>query len=174
MRRIGAAAVILIPIVVLAYGYWFGRTHGALYISVLDLSNAGRVEDVKPVRLSFLDVNGRFLAEASTSEPFGGISVSAPADYSCQEIERQTVQSTGLQQQWASCFERQSRWLPGWVRDARSVDVWLKSCTLQHLPVAVSEHPDTWWLWWVPLRHIGGKPYTSFSFTVQLDRRACV
>jgi hypothetical protein len=173
MRRFGAAAVILIPIVVLAYGYWFGRTHGSLYVTVLERSSAGRTEDVKPVRLSFLDANGRFLAEASTSEPFGGISVSAPANYSCQEIERQTVQSPESQQEWARCFERQSRWLTGWVRDAKSVDLRLNSCTL-HLPVAVSEHPDTWWLWWVPLRHIGGKPYTSFSFMLQLDRRACV
>ena len=28
-------------------------------------------------------------------------------------------------------------------------------------------------LWWVPLRHIGGKPYTFFSFTITFDGRSC-
>jgi hypothetical protein len=46
------------------------------------------------------------------------------------------------------------------------------ACTVSHLPITVSEHPDTWWLWWVPLPHIGGRPFSTFSVDIEIDRNA--
>ena len=33
------AVMVTIPIAVLGYGYWFGQTHGALLVSVEDVSD---------------------------------------------------------------------------------------------------------------------------------------
>jgi hypothetical protein len=37
------------------------------------------------------------------------------------------------------------------------------------VPVSVREYADDWWLWWVPLPHLGGPPYTNLELTVNLD-----
>jgi hypothetical protein len=171
MIRIVGAGLVVIVVVVLVYGYWFGRTHGSLYIMVLDVSEREHPKDVKAVELSFLDSGGTVLAQAIGIENFAAITVSSPAEYSCRDLELRP--STTTQEEWEPCFDRQSRWLPTWVRDVSSVDIHADSCNIRRLPVSVSEHPDTWWLWWVPLRHIGGKPYTSFSFRILFSRAAC-
>jgi hypothetical protein len=167
VKRAAAALVVLIPIAVLAYGYWFGATHGSLYITVMDISDREHPHDAKPVQLTFRDAEDEVLAEAAGSEQSGAIFVS------CYEIERRATTSVADREEWPKCFERQSTWLPTWVRRVKSADLVLNSCTIQRMPVSLSEHPDTWWLWWVPLRHIGGKPYTSFSFTILFNRNAC-
>jgi hypothetical protein len=165
MIRIIVSLGILFLIGVLAYGYWFGVNHGALYITVLDVSDREHSRDAKPVQLTFRDGDGKVLAEAAGSEKSGAIFLSSPAEYSCDE--------TAQREEWAKCFERQSTWLPTWVRQVRFADMVSNSCAIQRIPVSVSEHPDTWWLWWVPLRHIGGKPYTSFSFSIRFNRDGC-
>src|SRR5437867_1265793 len=40
------------------------------------------------------------------------------------------------------------RWLPTWVRDVKSVQLRLASCTIRRTLISISEHPDMWWLWW--------------------------
>ena len=174
MKGIVAAAVVLLVVtVVLAYGYWFGVTHGSLYITVLDVSDREHTRDVKPVQLVFEDATGRVLARAAESEKSGAIFVTSPSEYDCYEIEQRATFSLDAREEWSKCFERQSRWLRTWVREAKSVDLISNSCTIQRMPVSLSEHPDTWWLWWVPLRHIGGKPYTSFSFFIKINGNTC-
>jgi len=49
----------------------------------------------------------------------------------------------------------------------------MPSCFVRSLPVSVSENKDTWWLWWLPVRHIGGKSYTGFSFLITFKRDSC-
>jgi hypothetical protein len=164
MKGTIAGLAILSAVAVLAYGYWFGVNHGSLYITVMDASDREHPRDVRPVQLTFQDGNGTVLAQAESKQS-GAIFVSSPAMYSCDE--------TAEREEWARCFERQSTWLPTWVRRVRFADVVSDSCRIQRMPVSLSEHPDTWWLWWVPLRHIGGKPYTSFSFFIQFTRNAC-
>jgi hypothetical protein len=173
MMRSVAGLLIVVAIGVLAYGYWFGATHGSLYVTVMDVTDREHPVEAKTVQLLFRDGNDRVLAEAAGSEPAGAIFVSSPAEYACHDEEQRAVTSDESRQGWAKCFERQSTWLPSWVRQVKSTDVLMSSCTIQRMPVSLSEHPDTWWLWWVPLRHIGGKPYTSFSFTILFNRSAC-
>jgi len=174
MKRIVAVLVIVVPIAVLAYGYWFGITHGSLYMTVMDVTDREHPVDAKSVQLRFRDGNDKVLAGATTTERYGAtIFLSFPPEYSCYEIEARTSTSLEAREEWAKCFERQSTWLPTWVRQVKSADVLMSSCTIHRMPVSLSEHPDTWWLWWVPLRHIGGNPYTSFSFTILFNRSEC-
>src|SRR5262245_22711780 len=173
MKAIIACVGLLIVSGVLAYGYWFGVTHGSLYITVLDTSDREHPRDARPVQLLFRDSNGKVLAEAAAAGTGDPVSVSFPAIYSCRDIEKRSISSPEATKDWATCFERQSRWLPSWVRNATFVEIRSNSCTIRAMPLSVSEHPDTWWLWWVPLRHIGGKPYTSFSFLILFNGTSC-
>jgi hypothetical protein len=127
MKVVVAAVGLLIVSGVLAYGYWFGVTHGSL----------------------FRDSTGKVLAQAAGAETGDPVSVTSPAIYSCREIEKRGISSPETRDDWATCFERQSRWLPSWVRNATFVEIRSNSCTILEMPVSVSEHPDTWWLWWV-------------------------
>jgi hypothetical protein len=173
INRLSAALIVtlLIVLAVLAYGYWFGSRHGALYVSVVDISDPARLQDVVPVQLSFLDQEGRTLAIAESIPPSGTIFIVSPAAFACHAAEERAALSIESRKQWTECFARQSRWLPTWIRRVRTVDLRSGSCLIKRLPIIVSEHPDTWWLWWAPVRHIGGLPYTSFTSRIELDRR---
>ncbi len=41
------------------------------------------------------------------------------------------------------------------------------------MPVLLEEFKDDWWLWWIPLPHIGGSPYTYFKLTLWIDSGNC-
>ena len=58
------------------------------------------------------------------------------------------------------------------MRKVRAAALESGACRIERLPVTVTEYPDTWWLWWVPLPHIGGNPYTSFAIAIEVDRRS--
>ena len=173
MKAIVAGVAVLIVSGVLAYGYRFGVTHGSLYITVMDISDREHPREARPVQLLFRDSTGKVLAQAAAAETGDPVSVTSPQIYSCRDIEKRAISSPDTTRDWATCFERQSRWLPSWIRNATFVEIRSNSCTILEMPVSVSEHPDTWWLWWVPLRHIGGKPYTSFSFLIRFNRTSC-
>jgi hypothetical protein len=87
MKAITAGVGLLIVSVVLAYGYWFGVTHGSLYITVMDVSDREHSRDARPVQLVFRDSTGKVLAEAAAAETGDPVSVTSPAIYSCREIE---------------------------------------------------------------------------------------
>jgi hypothetical protein len=166
--------VLLVPTAVLAYGYWFNATHGAFYATVIDVSDREHPRAAVALELSFLDSNGTVLAKAQTLDASGTIYLSSPAAYSCHSVELRAPFSLEARQEWDRCFEGQSRWLPAWIRKVRFVDLQSGACGIYKMPVVLSEHPDTWWLWWVPMRHIGGKPYTSFSLTILFDQDRCI
>ena len=174
VNRLGAVAAMVVAIAtaVLAYGYWFGATHGSLSVIVDDVSDREHPRPLVPVELSFLDGGGQVLATASGTPPDGVIYLVSPVEYGCHEIELRTGTSLETRQQWATCFDRQSRWLPTWIRRVQAVNLRSGTCEADRLPVSVSEYPDTWWLWWVPLPRGGGMPYTSFSIFILFDRQA--
>jgi hypothetical protein len=60
-----------------------------------------------------------------------------------------------------------------WVKEVKYVDLKSGVCQLTKIPVSVSEYTDNWWIWWVPLRHVGGKPYTGFIISIAINRDRC-
>jgi hypothetical protein len=50
-----------------------------------------------------------------------------------------------------------STWLVDWAGQVRFADGKFAQCDLKALPVSVHETRADWWLWWVPLPHIGGR-----------------
>jgi len=98
--------------------------------------------------------------------------ITEPAVYACHGIEQRATTSAQARDAWRVCFEGQSRWLPTWIRRVTAVNLRTGSCSIDRMPVSVSEYPDDWWLWWIPLPHKSGKPYTYFSILIALERQA--
>jgi len=69
-RTLVALGVLAIPMCVLGYGYWFARSHGSLFVSVTDVSDRAHQRPLSPVLLTFLNAEGRALAEAA-ADPTG-------------------------------------------------------------------------------------------------------
>jgi hypothetical protein len=167
------AVLLAIPAAVLGYGYWFARTHGSFYCSLSDSTDPRNPRPVDDASLAFLDARGEVLARAVSMPPYGTVHLSSPAAFSCREIEGRAASSTDVRAEWQRCFERQSRWIPTWIERVRAVDLRAGACTIRGLPVRVTKHGGEWWIWWVPLPHVLGKPYTLYSFSIAFDRTRC-
>jgi hypothetical protein len=167
------AGVVAVFAITLARGYRFASTYGALQVSIADVSDSAKPRPLVPAELTFLDSAGRPLGRAVAEAPLGTVYLSSPAEYACRDVERRAPYSADARREWDRCFDRQSRWLPTWVRRATAVDVTSGACDFHGVPLTVSESRDDWWLWWVPLRHIGGPPFTYFDIAIRVDRSRC-
>ena len=138
---------VVVVIAALAWGYWHHATHASLQVTVLDGPQA-----LHRAELTFTDEAGQPLAAGRIDEPWGLFSSSHPQ---------------------ARDLESQLRWFPTWVPRVRFAKVVTGACTIERVPVALRKYDDTWWLWWVPLPHVGGKPYTSFDLSLRVNARDC-
>ena len=136
-------AILVLPISVLGYGYWFGASHGSLLIDVMDVSDREHPRPVSTVALALLNSKDQVLAEARAASPPGVVYISSPGAYSCWDVGQRAPFSTDARREWDRCFERQSRWITTWIRNVTSVNLRSGTCWLQHIPVSVTEHPDT-------------------------------
>jgi hypothetical protein len=164
---------LLFSAIVLGYGYWHAKTHGALNVSIYDLSHKQTFALLKDTAVVLKDEGGTVLATGKSDSRYGTVYLSHPETGSCYDAERKATGSKEGMNNWQRCFRQQSTWLMEWVRQARFVDIQLKDCRLGNIPVSIKEYSDAWWMWWVPLPHVGGKPYTYFSLTLRLDPVAC-
>jgi hypothetical protein len=170
-RFVGVAVTAALAI--LGYGYWFGRTHGALYVQVDTARDNGPTTPVAPLEVTFFDADERELARAATLPPWNAIVLTSPSEYACHEIERAAATDQDARSRWQRCFARQSRWLTRWIRRARFASLQTTGCQIDRVPLEIESRADSWWIWWVPLPHIGGKPYTSFNVRIELDVANC-
>jgi len=161
-----------IIILLLAYGYWHVSTHGWLHLSIRDVSEK-QYNLVKDVRIALRDSEGMLLAEGRSDSKYGVVYLNHPETGYCVEEEARAVFSSDARQAWYDCYEKQATWVVKWIRNVTSVDIEFDGCRLTRVPVSLAESKDDWWLWWVPLPHIGGKPSTYFSIDVPVNRLEC-
>ena len=166
-----AGAVLVIG--VLGYGYYHHRTHGSVSVYLNDPTNQASPRRIYMDEFAFLDADGNTLARAKTDDRSGVIRLIHPIVGDCVSEERRSMVAPDGRQRWQACFQQQSTWLMSWIRRTRYLSITLESCPTRRLPITVSESGDTWWLWWLPLPHIGGKPYTHFHLSLTVDRAAC-
>ncbi len=74
---------------------------------------------------------------------------------------------------YRDCFRAQAAWIPRWADGVRFANVVLARCSLARRAVRLNAHRDNLLLWWVPLPHVGGLPYTRYSANLALDLRTC-
>jgi hypothetical protein len=157
--------------VVLGWGAWHARTHASVTLRVLD--HAGRTPSVlwaesKDAALVLRDAAGRTLAEASLQAPHGLPAFTGPAG----AVDCHAQESAGGAA-WRDCFEAQSRWIASWTPRLATARVQIGACVIEAVPVERRVYSD-WWLWWVPLPHVGGTPISYHSIGLHVDSAHCV
>jgi hypothetical protein len=65
------------------------------------------------------------------------------------------------------------RWQAEWAPKVGAMDIRFADCDVKKIPLTLRMSRDDWWLWWVPLPHIGGDPMTQFSSTVSVYPETC-
>ena len=163
----------LVIVVTLARGYAFVKSHGSIGVYATDVSDTTHRNRVIPLVVTFLDASGTTLARMTADTATGVLYVTEPTEYACRAVEVKAATDADARRDWTRCFDRESRWVMTWVRRARFVDVDAPPCSLHRTPFKASETTDAWWLWWLPLRHVGGDPYTYVSVDLRFDRSHC-
>lgn len=156
---------------VLGHGAWRAYTHADVWLQVKD--HAGRTSrvlwvDVNEAQVVLRDAADRVLAEASLTPPYGQTRYTGPAGaVDCSALERQGGAA------WRDCFESQSRWLARWAPHVHHARVSVGRCAIDRAPVHGRRFGD-WWLWWVPLPHMGGSPVNRYVLAIHIDSARCV
>ncbi len=60
-------------------------------------------------------------------------------------------------------------WIPQWAGKVKQVDVVYQGQIFAEIPVNVSVYNSDWYFWWVPLPHIGGRPYTYYRASITVE-----
>jgi hypothetical protein len=163
----------IVAALVLAYGYYHAVTHGWLYVNLIDTSVKSYAGNIRNAEVLLLDADGKLLAHAKSDDQVGVVRLIHPQAGDCAVEERSASTSSTAGDRWQQCFETLSTWLIDWVRRVRFADVKFGACDLKTVPVTLHESREDWWLWWVPLPHIGGKPFTYFSLSISFDGAHC-
>lgn len=164
---------VIIAVLVLGYGYYHAATHGWVYVNLVDTSPKSYSGNIRDAEIRLLDGNGKLLANARSDHQYGVVRLIHPVAGDCAAEERNTPSSSALRHRWQECFKTLSTWLIDWAGLVRFADVKFAGCDLKAVPVIVHESREDWWLWWVPLPHIGGRPLTYFSFSINVDQANC-
>ena len=172
MRTVLVLAII--AALVLGYGYYHTVTHGWMNVNLVDASQKQDTGNIRDAEIRLLDGDGKLLANAKSDHQYGVVRLIHPEAGDCSAEERKASSSPAGQDNWQKCFGTLSTWLVRWAGQVRFAEVKLANCDLKRVPVTVDESRDDWWLWWVPLRHIGGKPITYFSVSISVDGANCV
>ena len=166
----------LFAMIVLGWGYWHRITHATLNLWVHEVSlktDRQTHGQVVSAGIVFISAAGAVLAEGKISEPYGVLSISHPEVGDCSRYEREASSNLEARQEWQRCFEAMSRWLATWAKKVRYATVTMNDCRIEKMPALLNEYRESSWIWWVPLPHIGGKPYTYFSLTLRVDSSHC-
>jgi hypothetical protein len=163
---------------VLAWGYWYSLNHTSLQLRVDDhaLKTQNQAYGVPHgVTLTLRDKANGQLAVARSVEPLGYIlAVHPSADIgNCEQHGIRPSSGEESQGDYSACYKKYSAWSATWAPRVHSADVSVGPCELRQVPVNVRTSNSEWFLWWVPLPHIGGLPRQYFEFTVAIDSRAC-
>jgi len=162
-----AVLVIVIGVLagVLGYGYWHRSAHTTLTVILTDTSRKERDGRVLKAELVFLDASSRPLARGKTDDKLGIVLFQHPTSGYCSPDLSLEV--------YRACVIEQSGWLTGWVNDLRFVSVVIGNCRIERVPVEVTVLRDSPFIWWIPLRDVGGVPYTRYAARLEVDVRVC-
>jgi hypothetical protein len=157
---------------VLGWGWWHAHTHASVHVAVNDvaLKTPHRLwAELRSGELVLRDRAGRALAHGRVTEPYGIVAFRDAAAGDCGRFERQ---DDAARAGWQTCYEGLSRWQAGWAAEVASASVTAGACVIDKVQVRTRRDSD-WWLWWVPLPHVGGAPSAYYSFELFIDSAKC-
>lgn len=163
----------------LGWGYWHAHTHASVTVRVEDYGlKTNKVAYGTPhdVTVRLLSPAGEELAVARSVEPLGYITAIHPS-HDIGNCEHRGIGATAAdgrvpQGDYQSCYAVYSAWAAQWAPRVRRAHVQVGTCAVRDLPVIHSSSGD-WWMWWVPLPHVGGVPRRDFEFVVRIDSKVC-
>ena len=120
-------------------------------------------------KVTFHDSEGKILAEGISDDRYHYIHLIHPDVGDCYELENAATTSRAGRRAWQECFAVLSTWTPKWVQQVKSATVTYQNATYRDIPLKVSMYNSDWPLWWVPLPHIGGKPYSYYSAPIAIE-----
>ena len=150
---------------VLGYGYWHRGSHATLTVILTDTSKKERDGRVLNAELVFLDASSQPIARGKTDDRHGIVLLQHPVSGYCgPDLTLET---------YRACVIAQSGWLTGWVDNLRYISVVLGDCRIERVPVEVTVNRDSFFTWWIPLRDVGGVPYSRYATRLEVDVRVC-
>lgn len=171
-RAMLALLPVLLAVGVLAYGYWHVNTHAWIVITAYDASAAKPPRAVSNAILTFLDAGSHALAVTHLDQS-GRVRFRDTPFGDCAEFESQATRSREEYGKWRSCMGHLSRWVMRWADAVRFIEIRFGSCGVQRAPATLRRYRDDWWLWWVPLPHVGGRPHSTYTLHFQADPADC-
>lgn len=156
---------------ILGYGYWRAATRAFIQLTLIDRSNNAR--PVLGATLVLRNSTGDVLARGTSDTRFGVVRFAHPQFGSCEEEEKVATTSAQGRSRWDLCIGEQFKWQARLAPQVRGLDIEFSRCHKANLPIALRRGGDEWWLWWVPLPHIGGDPLTTYSATVSVNADRC-
>lgn len=160
---------------VLGYGYWHSVTHAACHVDMNIVTD--RAEGQRPIpkaEVTFFDDSGHVLAKGIGDDRYNYVHLLHPVVGDCREAEEGAATSREGRTAWEECFEELSTWIPRWAKYVRRAEVKYGECRFENIPVTFERRNTEWPLWWVPLPHVGGMPYTYFRSTLNIDEKDCL
>jgi hypothetical protein len=157
----------------MAWGWWRASTHAALNIRIEDYglrTDRQLYGNPHGAAIEFFDADKSSLATARSIEPYGYMQAFHP-DARIQNCA--SYDGYAQHDAYARCFAAHSRWAAGWAPRVRFARVTVGDCILNDVPVVAKRSDSEWWLWWVPLPHVGGTPLGYFDIVVAIDSKAC-
>ena len=174
MRKLLLAAP-AVAAAVLGWGWWQARTHADVHVAVNDIARETpnqRWAALESGTVVLRDGAGQALAHGVVTGPLHLVEFSDAEAGDCARFERQAPFDAAARQAWAACYERRARWQATWARSVATASVSTRACRIDRAPVQVRRYDD-WWLWWVPLPHVGGSTSAQYTFEATVDSAAC-
>ena len=157
-----------------AYGYWHSTLHSS---AMFTLDFPGQNSNfLSRARVMFYDANNKLLATGQRDGKLNKIWPEHPQSGTCQ-----TAQNTGLlsaldKKKWDKCYEQLTMWIPDWVSQVRKVQVIHANCYSRKIPIHInrSNSPIEWFIWWIPMPHGYGLPYSNYHAHMTLSPQNCI
>lgn len=164
-RRYIAIGVAGVATAIAGFGYWHAATHATFDVHLAYKTTPGVITQLRNGQIEFLDDNGTALARASIDTKLGVVWLAHPEIGQCGPALAPDA--------YQDCVRAQATWIPQWVREVRYANITLEQCSLARRNVQLAARRDNLLLWWLPLRHVGGVPYTRYSATFAIDTKRC-
>jgi len=172
-RLLWLGALVLICFALPSYGYRRALLRAYTNIHLSDVTDARQHKPVFDADLIFRDAAGQLLALGKSDQRYGVVRFNHPQFGSCESEEAAATRSAAGRGLWDECIGAMFRWQAGWAPKVGAMDIRFAGCGVDKIPLTLRMHRDDWWLWWVPLPHIGGDPITQFSATVNVYPETC-
>jgi hypothetical protein len=164
----------ILAALLLGFGYWYSVTHGSVNFRLQ--SQAQPNGNLFPsAEIILMDKNGKVLARGINGKHkiYSNIHLIHPEIGSCM-MDKQSSLTIDGKISWQTCFKKHSTWVMRWIKDVKLVQVKHTNCITKKMPIMISKYNTEWMLWWVPLPHVGGMPYSYYDADIMLNEDSCI